>query len=411
MKNKKISPAVWLCLLLSLLYFTSYITRLNFSASIAEMIASDVFTKTDAGVIGTALFFTYGFGQIISGLLSDKFEPGKIVSVGLVLTTLCNVFFPFLTSTGIMAVVWGINGFAQALFWPPIVRILSRYYNDSGYTKGTLAVSYACHAATILIYVIVPISINISSWRLTFFLSALLGATVLLVWLAGYPRLISRMKRNIKTEKSVLTPKTSLFKVLLVSGVLFSTVPIAIMGYLKDGIQSWLPTFFTEVFSMDAANAILINILIPVANIVFVSVAAFLYRRVFKNEVLGSAFMFLAITLLSLPLAIFYNSSPAVSLVISAVIAGSTHGINAMFISFMPRRFETVGRAATVSGICNSCVYVGSAAASYGIAYFASRFGWFITIASWGAISLFGMLVCVFCMPKWKRFIKKEETI
>jgi OPA family glycerol-3-phosphate transporter-like MFS transporter len=202
-----------------------------------------------------------------------------------------------------------------------------------------------------------------------------------------------------------------LFKVLLVSGVLFSTVPIAIMGYLKDGIQSWLPTFFTEVFSMDAANAILINILIPVANIVFVSVAAFLYRRVFKNEVLGSAFMFLAITLLSLPLAIFYNSSPAVSLVISAVIAGSTHGINAMFISFMPRRFETVGRAATVSGICNSCVYVGSAAASYGIAYFASRFGWFITIASWGAISLFGMLVCVFCMPKWKRFIKKEETI
>ena len=277
MKKRLFSPAVLLCALLSLLYFTSYITRLNFSASIAEMVSVNVFTKPEAGVIGTALFFTYGFGQIISGFLSDKFEPGKIVSIGLVLTTLCNLFFPLTSSPAVMAAVWGINGFAQALFWPPIVRILSHYYNDSGYTKGTLAVSYSCHAATILIYVIVPVSIRISDWRLVFFLSALLSVAVLTLWCIAYPRLIIRLESVAPVCSSPSdVPKTSLFKTLLSSGVLVSMVAIALMGYLKDGIQSWLPTFFTEVFNMDAADAILINILLPIANMAFVSAAAFL---------------------------------------------------------------------------------------------------------------------------------------
>jgi OPA family glycerol-3-phosphate transporter-like MFS transporter len=155
MQKKKLSPAVWLCALLSLLYFTSYITRLNFSASIAEMVSVGVFTKNQGGVIGTALFFTYGFGQIISGILSDKFDPGKIVAVGLVLTAVCNMLFAFSNSVAVMAVLWGVNGFAQALFWPPIVRILSYYFDDSGYAKGNLAVSYACHGATILIYLMI----------------------------------------------------------------------------------------------------------------------------------------------------------------------------------------------------------------------------------------------------------------
>lgn len=409
MLKRKLSPSVLLCALLSLLYFTSYITRLNFSASIAEMVSAGVFTKPEAGVIGTALFFTYGFGQIISGFLSDKFEPGKIISFGLVLTTLCNLFFPLTSSPSVMAVVWGINGFAQALFWPPLVRILSHYYNDSGYTKGTLAVSYSCHAATILIYVIVPVSIRIADWRLTFFLSALLSVTVLTVWCIGYPRLVSRLNAVVRTPSAETAPsKTPLFKVMLTSGVLISTVAIALMGYLKDGIQSWLPTFFTEVFEMNPSDAILINILLPVANMLFVSVAAFLYSRVFRNEITGSAFLFGVTAVLSALLALFYNTSPVVSLILAALIAGCTHGINAMFISFLPRRFERAGKAATVSGVCNACVYVGSAASSYGIALTASCMGWLATLVSWGIISLAGVIVCALCFRKWKAYIKNN---
>lgn len=407
MLKKLRSPAVLLCALLSLLYFTSYITRLNFSASIAEMVQAGVFNKTDAGVIGTALFFAYGAGQLVSGVLSDKFDPGKIISAGLVLTVLCNAFFPFLHTTLQMSAVWGINGFAQALFWPPIVRILSHYYNDSGYTKGTLAVSYACHAATVLIYIIVPVGINIADWRFAFFFASLLGVAVLTVWCAGYPRLIKRMSAQSREDTSFSPQgKTPLLGALAGSGVLIITVAIALQGYLKDGIQSWLPTFFTEVFRMQSADAILLNILVPVSNMLFVSAAVFLFRRVFRNEVTESIFLFVTAAVLCLLLAMFYNASPVLSLVIAALITGCMHGVNSMLISFLPRRFERIGKAATVSGICNSAVYVGSAASSYGIALTASAFGWLAALLSWAAVALAGAAVCVFALHKWTRYIK-----
>ena len=407
MKNKKISPAVWLCLLLSLLYFTSYITRLNFSASIAEMVASGVFTKTDAGVIGTALFFTYGFGQIISGILSDKFDPGKRVAVGLVLTSVCNLLFAFSNSLPVMVALWGVNGFAQALFWPPIVRILSYYFDDSGYAKGNLAVSYACHGATILIYVIVPFGIKVADWRFSFFFGAFLAAAVLAVWCAGYWRLVSKMEKAVQRKGEMSQSAHSpLLKTLAVSGVLLVLVAIALEGYLKDGIQSWLPTFFTEVFELDSSRAILMNMVVPVSSIIFVSLATVLFRKVFKNEVAESIFLFSVIVFLALLVSVFYEKSPAVTLVLSALIIGCAHGVNTMLISFLPRRFERIGKAATVGGICNAFVYVGSAASSYGIALIATNVGWFATLVSWGIIALAGIAFCIIALPRWKKYIK-----
>lgn len=406
MQKKKISPAVWLCALLSLLYFTSYITRLNFSASIAEMVSVGVFSKTQGGVIGTALFFTYGFGQIISGILSDKFDPGKIVAVGLVLTALCNLLFAFSDSVAVMAVLWGVNGFAQALFWPPIVRILSYYFDDSGYAKGNLAVSYACHGATILIYLIVPFGIKVADWRFSFFLGALLAAAVLIVWCAGYWRLVSKMDKTAEREGTTPPSSAPLIKTLAVSGVLTVLVAIALQGYLKDGIQSWLPTFFTEVFEMDSSKAILMNMVVPVSSIVFVSLATVLFRKMFRNEVAESIFLFSVTTVLSLLVAVFYTKSPAVTLVLSALVIGCAHGVNTMLISFLPRRFESIGKAATVGGICNASVYVGSAASSYGIALIATNAGWAATLISWGIIAFLGIIMCVIALPQWKKYIK-----
>ena len=407
MQKKKLSPAVWLCALLSLLYFTSYITRLNFSASIAEMVSVGVFTKTQGGVIGTALFFTYGFGQIISGILSDKFDPGKIVAVGLVLTALCNLLFAFSNSLPVMAVLWGVNGFAQALFWPPIVRILSYYFDDSGYAKGNLAVSYACHGATILIYLIVPFGIKVADWRFSFFFGAFLAAAVLAVWCAGYWRLVAKMEKAVQREGKVShSAHSPLIKTLAVSGVLLVLVAIALQGYLKDGIQSWLPTFFTEVFEMDSSRAILMNMVVPVSSIIFVSLATVLFRKVFKNELAESIFLFSITTALSLLVSVFYTKSPAATLVLSALIIGCAHGINTMLISFLPRRFERIGKAATVGGICNAFVYVGSAASSYGIALIATNVGWFATLVSWGIIAFAGIIVCIVALPMWKKYIK-----
>ena len=80
---KKRNIGVILVVVLCVVYFTSYISRLNFSAVMAEIIKEDVLTKTQAGVIGTALFISYGVGQLISGWLGDKIKPHFIIFIGI----------------------------------------------------------------------------------------------------------------------------------------------------------------------------------------------------------------------------------------------------------------------------------------------------------------------------------------
>lgn len=55
-----------------LLYFTSYITRLDYNAALADIVENTSLGKAEAGIASTALFFAYGVGQIASGILGDQ---------------------------------------------------------------------------------------------------------------------------------------------------------------------------------------------------------------------------------------------------------------------------------------------------------------------------------------------------
>jgi OPA family glycerol-3-phosphate transporter-like MFS transporter len=90
-----------------------------------------------------------------------------------------------------------------------------------------------------------------------------------------------------------------------------------------------------------------------------------------------------------------------------ALITGANHGVNLMLIGHVPKRFRKYGNISTVSGAVNSCTYVGSAIATYGIAKLSELFGWSITVLIWVGIALLGTVCCLAAMPKWKKFIEK----
>lgn len=47
-----------------IVYFSTYLGRLNYSASLSEIILSERFTKSQAGMIGTGFFLAYGGGAV-----------------------------------------------------------------------------------------------------------------------------------------------------------------------------------------------------------------------------------------------------------------------------------------------------------------------------------------------------------
>ena len=150
-------------------YFISYFARLNFSAVLADMIAGGVFTKSGGGLIGTCLFVTYGAGQILSGMSGDRFSPQRVILAGLALTALCNAAMPFARAVWLFALIWGVNGFAQALLWPPIVRLMSLYLDDEGYAKGCVRVTMSSQLATVFLYLAVPALITVWDWKSVLF--------------------------------------------------------------------------------------------------------------------------------------------------------------------------------------------------------------------------------------------------
>ena len=156
-KNKYSGILVFLC---SAVYFVSYLTRINYAAVMVEITKSLNISKTAASLALTASAISYGFGQIVSGYLGDKFKPEKIIVSGLICTSLMNLLIPLTASPGYMTAIWFVNGLAQAMMWPPMVKIMTSMLNDEEYKKGCIKVFWGSSTATIFIYIAAPFIIR-----------------------------------------------------------------------------------------------------------------------------------------------------------------------------------------------------------------------------------------------------------
>lgn len=58
-----------------LVYFSSYMTRINYGAAIAEIVLPLGITKASASVAVTSSFITYEFGYV-RGVSSKRSDPG-----------------------------------------------------------------------------------------------------------------------------------------------------------------------------------------------------------------------------------------------------------------------------------------------------------------------------------------------
>ena len=129
-------------LLFMFTYMISYITRTNYGAIISEMVEATSFSKSMLSMSITGSFVTYGTGQIVSGILGDKFSPKKLVSIGFIITILMNLLITLCTNPYQMLAVWCVNGFAQSFMWPPIVKLMTTLFSNEDYSKAAVTVSW-----------------------------------------------------------------------------------------------------------------------------------------------------------------------------------------------------------------------------------------------------------------------------
>lgn len=384
--------------LFAVVYFTSYITRINYGAVISEMESDTGLSKALLSMALTGSFITYGIGQIISGICGDKFSPKRLITLGLIITVAMNVIIPFCPNAYVMLGVWSINGFAQAFMWPPLVKIMTTIFTDETYKASTVKVSWGSSLGTIAVYLISPLVIALSSWKAVFFVSALCGIIMIFVWNRYCVEI--EVKPVVKPEKTEnVDHKHILFNPLMI-GVM---VAIALQGMLRDGVTTWMPSYISETYNLSNIIAILTGVILPVFSIITFHITSKLYRTVLRNPMSCAGVIFLAGAVSALGLVFTTGRNAALSVIFSALLTGSMHGVNLILICMIPAYFKKYGNVSTVSGILNSCTYVGSAVSTYGIAIISEKFNWSTTLLVWLLIAVFGTLICFISIKPWNK--------
>lgn len=388
-------------LLLTVTYMVSYMTRLNFGAIIAEMVEQTGMTKgmLSAAVTGSAV--TYGLGQLLSGYIGDRMSPKRLVLGGLLVTAGMNLLLLFCSGHVQMTAVWCVNGLAQAFMWPPMVRLMVRLFSDEDYKKTATMVSLGGSFGTIAVYLGAPLLILLFGWRAVFAVSAAAGAVMAFFWqrCCREPEYVGKGQK----QEEEAGKKSSILAIWPL--VLLVMLAIVLQGALRDGVTTWMPSYISETYRLGSEISILTGVALPIFSVVGVKCAGFLYEKAFQNPLTCAGLIFGAGAGFALALTFVSGRSTAGSVACSAVLTGCMYGANLMLVSMVPPFFQKYGKISTVSGLLNSCAYVGSALSTYGIALLSEHAGWTATVFVWFVTALAGTGLCFAGAYIWKRKI------
>ena len=404
-----------MCILLCVVYFASYITRKSYNASILTIIQNTDLTKSQTGLAVTGSFITYGLGQVINGFLGDVVRPRTMISLGLIGASVCNILIPYSLNPIALCILWCFNGFFQSMMWPSITRSMSENFTVDFYKKGTTYVSIACSVATVAIYIIVSFFVEFFTWQATFYFAAIFGLVVCAFWyiICGkYEKnpICEPFETNVKEvpEKSEPVHRPPFLRLALMSGVFPIMLVIALHGFLRDGIETWMSSFMNDVYKIDTSGAILSVAILPLLSILSYYVGSFFQKKtgcpIKSNLVLwlfGAAF--------SLVLMLFYKNSAVLGVTMISLLSGATHAINLMLTTRVSIYYKKAGYIATFAGLLNACTYVGAAVATYGIASISEKYSWTVIMGIFLAVCLIGILFTLIALPKWTRFRKEQE--
>ena len=411
--RSKVSPNTKkIAYLLAVVYFTSYCMRVNLAVMLVKICSEMQVEKSALAIVITGLTVAYGTGQIISGFLGDRVKPQHIIPAGLALAVLCNVGIFFASTIPVMTVIWSVNGFAHALLWPPIVRLMSTHLSAEDYSFAAVRVNQGSSVATIALYLFCPLLLGVMEWRTIMLLCAAWGAVMIVLWFILYPRVFKKADvREEKADSTTPVPEQKALPVpLYIFGALAMIMPgIMMQGMLRDGVTNWMPSFLLETFGLSEENSIVSTVILAIFTMISYSAFSALQKRFFKNEVSCAAAIFggsaLVCGALFLVNAFLPEAALVPSLILMALTVAAMHGVNLMLIAIVPRRFVPFGKVSTYSGILNACTYVGAAISTYGFAALAETFDWNFTILTWVAISLVGAALCFFAARIWQRHL------
>lgn len=366
-----------------LAYLFIYVARLNLSMAAPGLKELQILSVEQIGLLGSVFSVVYACGRLLSGILSDRMAPWKMISAGLLLCGISNLCFGLFPPFRAILLLWGANALAQSMLWGSILRILSAIYPEPVAKKRA---SYM--ATTVASGNLIGILLNsklISWFGLSWAFVVPGGITLIISFLVvcNTRHIRPALPGNQNHNFGGLLKKPSVQRML---------VPALIHGVLKDNISLWMTVYVMDCFGVDLEQSSYYILLIPILGFVARMIAPELHRMAGERErpVLALGFLFCIGGALLL---VFLAGSPWLAIVYLSLVYMAVSVMNACFLSFFPLRFTQEGTVASVSGIMDFFTYLGTGISSMVFGSMIERYGYSAMFATWAVLCGIGLLL------------------
>ncbi len=379
-------------------YLFFYNGRQNINLVMTQMAEGLGSTTAAMGVVSSALFWCYAFGQLINGRLGAYFGYKRFMAFGIVGSAILNIVISFQHSIPVIALLWGLNGFCQSMVWANGLGVLNKWWpkKERGFASG-LATAFSGVAQVVTYMTVLGCTVLNPEWgwRAAFRYPIVLMLLILIVfWIffkekpedVGLPAFEEEDKESAMRD-AALTAEIESKGYLYPYKVLFSEPKVivfclisAIAGVGRYGLLTWVPTYFMESLGLSIKEGIFSSILLPIGQACAMFVFPFITDKVFKGKREPMLALASIVTFFGMICFPFIKSQFPASLMLLVVgISGMVTGVIWAIAG------DLGGRAfsSTIVGVLDWAVYMGAAVQASVFGFVKDKFGWpaiFVTI-------------------------------
>ncbi len=391
-------------------YASFYLLRVNISIAVPEIMEEFNLTKADMGWVLSSLFLMYALGQFINGQLGDKLNSRRIITLGLLTSAVMNIVFGFIGGViGLMVVIWGLNGYFQAMGWGPTVKAMANWFPTRvrGKFSGRLGTSYIIGGA--ISWLLAGFIAGFLNWRFTFWIPAVICIFLALRWFVkarnapeevGLPSLEDQEKgletREIRKDTHIGF-KNTLKITLLNPYVWFAAFGLFGLNIVRYGFLSWAPTYMFETQGATISMAAYKAVAFPIAGGLGAIFAGWASDRIFKNRRAPVAFIMLIL------LAVFcylFRVVPGDNWVLSLIcllfVGFFTFGPHILLVAALPADLGTRKAASSVTGFIDAMGYLGASLTGVGTGFLIEKISWDAAFYFWILGAIFAALMLMF---------------
>ena len=404
-------------LLISLMMAYTFLclTRNCFSSAMVFIVDEKLLTKFQTGVITAMFYVAYSIMQIVGGVVIDKINPERFITVGLLGAALSNFVIYFNQNYVVMLIAWSFNAAMQFGVWPAVFKITSGFVREDMREKSLFIATLASPAGVVSSYLVA--AVVSSRWQLNFIISAVGLVVFAIVWELTFKSIKSGITEceavlpesdpsGISTEK-----ECGFWKMFLRSGLIIIFFLVFLRAMFDWGIKGMTPTMINESYeSVTPVLATLMNIIVLVSGVIGIFIAHFLYPRFIKNEATALLIFFC----LALPcgfLTLFVGKIDyRIMIVVLALIVMLMNACTLFTTSYIAARFNRYGKGATVAGILNASASLGIVLANTLFPGLADSAGWGGTVIVWAIMMAVAVIMTFIYHPLWTRFLKESRN-